>query len=97
MRNDDYAIQLCSRSTKTKPGIIVLLMRHEFTALFLSAAVIIGGALGQEQQDRRGLQTDKLVDVDSPWPTYLPTSAARADVTGMPTVSTSNHRDYRKP
>jgi hypothetical protein len=56
-------------------------MRPEFTSLFFSAAAIIGGALGQKQQHR------VLQPEESPWPTYSPTSAARADATGIPTVS----------
>ena len=69
-------------------------MRPKFTALILSAAATIGGgALGQQQQQQqqqqhRGLQPDEdeppADAVDSPWPTYSPTSAAGAGATGMP-------------
>ncbi len=55
------------------------------TALYLTAIAIIGGALAQQQQ-YRGLQQGDEPNDDSPWPTYSPTYAARAEATGGPTA-----------
>ena len=71
--------------------MVIFLSTMKSFIYFSAVAIIIGGALAQKQQQYRGLQQQEdepPVDVvDSPWPTYSPTSAARADATGGPTSS----------